>query len=347
MLLYSTLNPSLPEQIQYRKPYPQIGSETMAENGGAKLKDQGNEFFKSGNYLKAAALYTQAIKLDPSNHTLYSNRAAAFLHLVKLNKALADAEKTITLNPQWDKGHFRKGCVLEAMERYEDAIAAFQLALQYNPQSVEVTKKIKKLTQLAKEKKRAEEVENIRANVDMAKHLSSLKIELSGKIESTEESQGIFSFIVDTIESAIKSWHETGKVDPRVYFLLDKDNTPTDKYAPVVNIDKAFESPHTHSDCFTFLRNYAVESLSKAACLIVPKSAISYPQVWKGQGSRKWKHGQNDGFFVQLESPVLRKLWFVPSSSEKGKFLCRDPEKLDVGVHEVLPRIFKDALSPA
>lgn len=35
------------------------------------LKDKGNEFFKAGNYLKAAALYTQAIKQDPSNPTLY------------------------------------------------------------------------------------------------------------------------------------------------------------------------------------------------------------------------------------------------------------------------------------
>lgn len=35
------------------------------------LKEQGNEFFKAGNYLKAAALYTQAIKKDPSNATLY------------------------------------------------------------------------------------------------------------------------------------------------------------------------------------------------------------------------------------------------------------------------------------
>lgn len=39
--------------------------------GGVSLKEQGNEFFKSGNYLKAAALYTQAIKQDPSNPTLY------------------------------------------------------------------------------------------------------------------------------------------------------------------------------------------------------------------------------------------------------------------------------------
>lgn len=83
-----------------------------------------------------------------------SNRAAAFLSLVKLSKALADADTTIKLNPQWEKvnqnkrklffsfsvsstikiisvslckqlisllqGYFRKGCVLEAMEKYED-----------------------------------------------------------------------------------------------------------------------------------------------------------------------------------------------------------------------------------
>ena len=40
-------------------------------NKEISLKDQGNAFFKAGNYLKAAALYTQAIKKDPSNATLY------------------------------------------------------------------------------------------------------------------------------------------------------------------------------------------------------------------------------------------------------------------------------------
>ncbi len=41
---------------------------TMVE---LSLKDQGNEEFKKGGYLKAAALYTKAIKEDPSNHVLY------------------------------------------------------------------------------------------------------------------------------------------------------------------------------------------------------------------------------------------------------------------------------------
>ena len=48
----------------------------------------------------------------------------------------------------------------------------------------------------------------------------------------------IFSFVVETMEKSVKSWHETSKVDVRVHFLLDKEKTDTEKYAPVVNIDK-------------------------------------------------------------------------------------------------------------
>ncbi|KAK4355568.1 hypothetical protein RND71_024539 [Anisodus tanguticus] len=242
------------------------------------LKDQGNEFFKAGNYLKAAALYTQAIKKDPSNATLYRkvvilllvcivlatqmvNRAAAFLHLVKLSKALTDAKTTINLKPEWEK-----------------ALAAFQIASKYNPQSSEVSKKIKTLTQLAKDKKRTEELKNMRSNVDIAKHFDTFKSELSEKYGAEDGWKDIFSYLVETVENAVKSWHETSKVDPRVYFFLNKEKTDTEKYAPAVNIDKAFESPHTHNNCFAFLRQYAEDSFAQAACLVTPKSIISYPQ---------------------------------------------------------------------
>lgn len=48
----------------------------------------------------------------------------------------------------------------------------------------------------------------------------------------------MFSFLVETMETAVKSWHEASKVDTRVYFLLDKEKTETDKFVPAVNIDK-------------------------------------------------------------------------------------------------------------
>lgn len=57
------------------------------------------------------------------------------------------------------------------------AVAAFQVALQYNPQSVEISKKIKRLTQLAREKKRVKEAENIRSNINMGNYLEPLKPE--------------------------------------------------------------------------------------------------------------------------------------------------------------------------
>jgi hypothetical protein len=62
------------------------------------------------------------------------------------------------------------------------AISSFQIALQHNPQNTEVSRKIKRLTQLAREKKRALDVENMRSNVDVAKNLDSLKTELVGSL---------------------------------------------------------------------------------------------------------------------------------------------------------------------
>lgn len=40
----------------------------------ANFKDRGNQAFKNGNYDKAYEFFSEAIKLDPENHTLYSNR---------------------------------------------------------------------------------------------------------------------------------------------------------------------------------------------------------------------------------------------------------------------------------
>ena len=78
-----------------------------------------------------------------------SNRCAAFLKLNKVTKALSDAEACIGLKPEWEKGFFRKGCVLEVLGRREEALAAFQQAAKLadgsGPSSKEVTTKIKQL----------------------------------------------------------------------------------------------------------------------------------------------------------------------------------------------------------
>ena len=61
------------------------------------LKDQGNKAFAAKDYDKAIALFSDAIKLDPSNHVLYSNRSAAHAGNREWEAALEDAEAVCAL----------------------------------------------------------------------------------------------------------------------------------------------------------------------------------------------------------------------------------------------------------
>merc|ERR1719261_2374113 len=89
---------------------------------GAAFKDEGNVHFKAG----------EALKAEPDNHVYYSNRSNAFLKLSKVNKALEDADKCITLNPQFVKGYHRKASALHAMpdkEKHDEAVEVLLTAI--------------------------------------------------------------------------------------------------------------------------------------------------------------------------------------------------------------------------
>ncbi|KAG6547920.1 hypothetical protein Mapa_010740 [Marchantia paleacea] len=319
----------------------------MAEKKGgseaaAALKEEGNAHYKSGNFLKAAAVYTQAIKADPSNATLYSNRSAAFLNLVKVTKALADSEMTIKLNPTWEKGYFRKGCALEAAERHEEALAVYREAAEKNPQSAEVVTKIKKLTQLLRDRKRNQDKASKSNGSKPVSGIEQLKLDLISGPHIPENIDELFTFLKETVETSVQTWDSTngGKLDPGVRFLIPKGSTSSTELVHVT-VEKAFESPDTFHNCVFSLQEYAVESKAKAACLVVPKRSIAYPQVWKGEGTRTWKGTHSNGIFVQFECPTMRRLWFIPSIIEKGQNVCRAPELLDLELHQVLPPLFR------
>jgi stress-induced-phosphoprotein 1 len=57
----------------------------------------------------------QTIELDSSSYVLYSNRSASYASLRDFEKALADATKTVELNPGWGKGYGRKGAALHGL----------------------------------------------------------------------------------------------------------------------------------------------------------------------------------------------------------------------------------------
>ncbi|KAJ7106025.1 thioredoxin-domain-containing protein [Mycena crocata] len=109
-------------------PVPPLPEEAEAE------KVAGNAFYKEGKYAEAIEKYTAAILLAPNSGALYGNRSIAYLKSTPpdLNLALADAQKTTEVEPKWGKGYARLGEALQALEKDEESVKAFQQAVEFS-----------------------------------------------------------------------------------------------------------------------------------------------------------------------------------------------------------------------
>ncbi|KAK9765388.1 hypothetical protein K7432_006326 [Basidiobolus ranarum] len=111
-----------------------------------QLKTQGNECYKNKRYEDAIKCYTQAIEFSnlrppwdasqlllEESTVLLCNRAACYLEIKKYLEAYYDTEAVTQLRRNWAKGHFRKGKALVGLERYSEAVEAFEFALMFEP----------------------------------------------------------------------------------------------------------------------------------------------------------------------------------------------------------------------
>ncbi|XP_037422476.1 ankyrin-1-like [Triticum dicoccoides] len=110
------------------------------KNTNLQLKSYAEKAIKRKDYHGASKFYTEAIELDPSDATLYSNRSLCYLQMTEADKAVRDANTCIKLRPEWIKGYYRKGAALLSLEDYKGASDAFMAGLQVDPENVEMEK---------------------------------------------------------------------------------------------------------------------------------------------------------------------------------------------------------------
>lgn len=106
------------------------GQTDMMSKRSALLTEKGIQLVQEGQYAQAVTMFTEAIKCDPKDYRFFGNRSYCYSCLEQYPQALADAERSIQLAPDWPKGHFRKGIALMGMKRYGEAEKTMEQVLK-------------------------------------------------------------------------------------------------------------------------------------------------------------------------------------------------------------------------
>ncbi|KAM0915444.1 hypothetical protein ACQ4PT_010847 [Festuca glaucescens] len=119
-------------------------------------REKGNEFFKQQKYPEAVKHYTEALRRNPKDPKVYSNRAACYTKLGAMPEGLKDAEKCIELDPAFSKGYTRKGAIQFFMKEYDKAMETYQEGLKHDPSNQELLDGVKRCIQQINKANRGE-----------------------------------------------------------------------------------------------------------------------------------------------------------------------------------------------
>jgi len=133
-------NPDLHTTVSLNERATAIGLPTESQRRAAETQAEAKRFFSSGtayygkgDYDRAIADLTQAIRLDPNYALAYGVRADAYYGKGDYDRAIADYTQAMRLDPNDVIAYFSRGIVYKEKGDYDRAIADFTQAIRLSP----------------------------------------------------------------------------------------------------------------------------------------------------------------------------------------------------------------------
>ncbi|XP_042287578.1 tetratricopeptide repeat protein 1 [Thunnus maccoyii] len=121
------------------------------------LKEKGNSQFKAGSWLEAERSYTESLVLCPvcfsrERAVLFSNRAAARLHMDLKDQAISDCSRAIELNPDYVRALLRRAELYEQTDKLDEALEDYKKVLDQDPNHASARRACMRLPQQIQER---------------------------------------------------------------------------------------------------------------------------------------------------------------------------------------------------
>ncbi|XP_010130598.1 PREDICTED: sperm-associated antigen 1 [Buceros rhinoceros silvestris] len=119
-----------------------------AEEKFKTLKLEGNDFVKKGKYEEAVNKYSECMRLNTEECTIYTNRALCYLKLYKYEEAKQDCDHVLQIEDSNIKALYRRALAYKGLQNYQASVDDFNRVLIIDPNVLEAKKELEEVTQL-------------------------------------------------------------------------------------------------------------------------------------------------------------------------------------------------------
>ncbi|KAM9235591.1 sperm-associated antigen 1 [Leptosomus discolor] len=176
-----------------------------AEEKFKMLKNEGNDFVKKGKYEEAVNKYSECMKLNTEECTIYTNRALCYLKLYKYEEAKQDCDHVLQIEDSNIKAFYRRALAYKGLQNYKASVDDFNRVLLIDPNVIEAKKELEEVTRLLNPDSSA---------VAGSEQKQRKKINIQEVTESGEQEERQFATSEDVVAGHVTSKKAVEKSEP-------------------------------------------------------------------------------------------------------------------------------------